>query len=111
MESEDFIRKSEALGRRQEELGGRRTRVDHMQPGEDPNYAHPEEAEHWAAVYRELMNFKRELLGELERMTNTTDDPAVADELGQDRDILLAELERLELHHAFWMERLTDLIA
>lgn len=106
MDTEEFIRRSEALGRRQEELGGRKTRVDHMQPGEDPDRALPEEAAHWAAVYGELIEFKRELLAGIDGKARTAGDPAVGDELSQDRDILESELERLELHQAFWSERL-----
>jgi hypothetical protein len=104
MDREEFIRKSEALGRRQEELGGRRTRVDHMQPGEDPEHAAPEDAGHWAAVYRELTEFKREMLAGVEGMMKAAGDPAVEDELFHDREILRSELERLELHEAFWSE-------
>lgn len=106
MDREEFIRKSEALGRRQEELGGRRTRIDHMQPGEDPDCALPEEAAHWTAVYGELIKFKREILAGVDRKTKAASDPAVGDELVQDRDILQSELERLELHLAYWSERL-----
>lgn len=105
MKSGDLIRESEALAQRQEELEGRKNRVDRMQPGEDPDSGLPEDAEHWAEVYEELINFKNGLLSEVEEKIDADPEPAVRDELAHDRDILRSELERLVLHHTFWSGR------
>lgn len=105
MESEELMRQSESLARRQEELQGRKNRVGRMQPGEDPDSGRPEDAAHWSAVYRELTSFKRGLLAEVETKLEADPEPAVRDELRRDRDILRSELERLALHQAFWSER------
>lgn len=107
MESEELIRETEALAQREEALAGEKNRVDRMQPGEDPDSALSEDAAHWAAVYRELITFKRRLLTEVEEKIQADVDPAVGDELQHDRGVLRAELERLLLHLRFWSERIS----
>ncbi|MBO0744683.1 MAG: hypothetical protein J2P43_06675 [Candidatus Dormibacteraeota bacterium] len=105
MKSEELIQQVEALARRQEELVGRKNRVDRMQPGEDPDSGLPEDAAHWTTVYQELIRFKRDLVAEVEAKMEADPEPAVREELVHDRDILRSELERLVLHEAFWSER------
>lgn len=105
MDGEELIRQSEALARRQEELEGRKNRIDRMQPGEDPESTLPEDATHWAEVYHELIRFKGELLAEVDGKIEADPEPAVRDELMHDRGILRSELERLVLHHTFWSQR------
>lgn len=105
MESDDLIRQSEAIARRQEELEGQKNRVDRMEPGEDPNSTLPEDAAHWSSVYQELIRFKRGLVRGVEEKIEADPDPSVREELMHDLGVLRSELERLLLHHAFWSER------
>ena len=105
MDGEELMRQSEALARRQEELEGRKNRVDRMQPGEDPDSRLLEDATHWTEVYQELIRFKSELLAEVDGKIEADADPAVRDELMHDRGVLQSELERLVLHHTFWSQR------
>lgn len=105
MDGQELIRQSEALAQRQEELEGRKNRIDRMQPGEDPDSSLPEDATHWSEVYHELIRFKTELLAEVVRKIEADPEPAVRDELTHDRGVLQSELERLVLHHTFWSQR------
>lgn len=106
MNHDDLVRVSTQLARRQTELQGRREGARPFLEGEDVHSTHREDAVHWTGVYAELISFKRELVGQIEdRMRGA--EHAVADELEHDRMLLTVELERLELHHRFWRERVT----
>jgi transposase len=104
MNHEDLVRESVELARRQTELQGRKEAARPFLEGEDPGTMHRDDAVHWTTVYGELIGFKRELLGQLEDAMHNAD-RAVADELEHDRTLLSVELQRLELHHRFWRER------
>ena len=73
-------------------------------PGEDPATPYPEDAQHWAAVYDELVDFKQQLIVQLKAKQDEVTPPAAA-ELHKDEVDFQAELERLQLHLRYWEER------
>jgi hypothetical protein len=82
---------------------------DRLLDGEDPATTHIDDAEHWLAVYRDLLKSKQELIGVTEhRMDHVV--PEAANELGQtDLEILKKEGERFQRRIAFWEARLAHL--
>lgn len=85
----------------------------------DPGYRLPGEAEaeespivddarHWEEVYAELLQFKRGLVSTVE-VAQAGADQSVAHEVGNDAEILRAELDRLERRYRFWRERVGTL--
>ncbi len=105
MEPEELLRQSEDLVRRQVEAEGPNHRIGQLQPGEDPTSQDPEDAKHWGAVYRELVEFKGQLVDEIEERIERSAHPPVGKELAHDRNLLTMELQRLKIHLAFWEER------
>lgn len=79
-------------------------------PGEerDLRSTDPRDAAHWTAVYAELLEFKRTLIGEatgrLERVAD-----AARVEIDNDLVILVAEESRLDGRYRFWSARLREL--
>jgi hypothetical protein len=74
-------------------------------PGEHPTASHPDDALHWAQVYRELVEFK-----------NSTIDRSVVDAVGlgdvarqeieaTDLVVLRAERDRFQRRAEFWRDR------
>ena len=75
--------------------------------GENRQSKHPDDAEHWHAVYSELVGFKTGLLEATREEIERT--PETAAELGaHDIPFLEAELQRLRGGLEFWSERLRD---
>lgn len=104
MDIHDFLRQRDRLLHMQAELQSDRAKPRDLE-GEDLESTHPEDAEHWVAVYQELCRFKRFLLASI-RQESEFVDRAAKGELSRDDRALSVELERLELHLAFWKERL-----
>lgn len=78
---------------------------ERLLPGEKPDSPHPEDALHWAEVYRELCDFKDRAI---ERMT--IDVIALGEEARKeikttDLVVLRAERDRLRRRADFWRER------
>lgn len=86
----------------------RRAAIDpeRLLPGEDPEHPQPGDAEHWVRVYTELLNTKRQLIGNLREMMERQPE-AVRDELER-ADIRLLELqiERFETRLAVWRAKI-----
>jgi hypothetical protein len=82
---------------------------DRLLDGEDPDTTHLDDAEHWLAVYTDLLKSKQELIGVTEHRMDHVERDA-ADELGQtDLEILQKEGERFQRRIAFWEARLAHL--
>jgi len=80
--------------------------VDRLLPGEDPNSGHAEDAEHWIAVYSELLDFKRFMLdGAAARARDMSTDEARAEVLETDLVVARAEAERFARRLAYWRTR------
>jgi hypothetical protein len=83
---------------------GRIIDFDRLMEGEDRRSTDPADAEHWAAVYSELLSFKERLLAETAEKIQ--DVPETEPELGQnDVPFLAAEMRRLREGLAFWEAR------
>ncbi len=57
------------------------------------------------SVYRELVEFKSQLVDEIEERIQRSAHSPVAKELAHDRNLLSMELQRLKVHFTFWNER------
>jgi hypothetical protein len=104
LDTDEFLRRLEELRRREAARSEGQGSSYRLLPGEDPASAYPEDAGHWASVYRELVTFKEELIRLLQGKQESLS-PAAASELHNDEEGLGAELERLRLHLQYWEER------
>lgn len=111
MDPEELLRQSKSLVRRQREAEAPTHRIGELQPGEDPTSDDPEDAEHWASVYRELVEFKSRLVDEVGEGIQRSTESAVRAELAHDKDQLSMELERLRIHFSFWKEKVPKSVA
>jgi chromosome segregation ATPase len=92
------------LGREQTALGRRSVGSARFLPGEDRDASDPTLARHWASVYAELIQFKEDLLAEVQRRAESWGPALVAESLREARR-LQPELEQLRLHRQFWEDR------
>lgn len=80
---------------------------DRLLPGEDPDDSLGEDAEHWVAVYSELLEFKRFMLdGATARAAAMTESVSRAEIENTDLTVARAEAERFSRRLAFWRGRL-----
>lgn len=79
---------------------------DRLLPGEERDLRNDDrqDAEHWVAVYGELLGLKRELLGRITERLEAASDSARA-ELDNDMLLLVAEESRLARRHRLWSDR------
>jgi hypothetical protein len=82
---------------------------DRLLPGEDPERHLLEDAEHWVAVYTELLTGKSRILDLTVHELQSANYSETQDELVHDRTLLLAELERFQRRLRFWNERELEL--
>ena len=78
------------------------TDPDYLLPGEE--LGRVEDAAHWMAVYRELLEFKRALLSEAARMVITMV-PAAREEARTDQVLLAHQADRYRRRLAHWQSR------
>ena len=105
MDTDEFLRSVNEIRQRESARSeGNSTDPYRLLPGEDPATPYPEDAQHWAAVYEELVAFKQHLLAQLQAKQDEVTPPAAA-ELHKDEVDFQAELERLRLHLRYWEER------
>ena len=79
---------------------------DRLLEGENRQSAHPDDIEHWVAVYSDLVAFKEHLLGQTKSHIHQV--PETKPELGtNDVPFLEAELGRLRSGLEFWSARRT----
>lgn len=75
-----------------------------LMDGENRRSTHPDDIEHWYAVYRDLVRFKEHLLAETRKHIDEV--PETKPELaGHDVPFLEAELGRLRSGMAYWASR------
>ena len=83
---------------------------DRLLPGEDPDSTHPDDAEHWIEVYRELLQYKDRLLAVTRAtLSQLPEEPARREVVETDRALITAERERFVRRLGFWDGRLVDL--
>jgi hypothetical protein len=106
LDSEQLLHQSEALACQQDRLEGRKNDPRRLLLGEDPASTYLEDAMHWTQVYGELARFKQLLLRQIAERIRENDGTAVAEELGHDLAVMQIEMERVQLHLAFWRDRI-----
>ncbi len=106
----EHLRRAEELGRRQADLEHQEADRARLMPGEDPGSPYPDDADHWFAVYGELVAFKERLLGQISQDRQRLL-PDTADELVRDQRAMELELERLRHRLRYWEERHNHLLA
>lgn len=104
MNLDEFIRERERLLRLQAEIQRERVAPRELE-GEDLTSPNACDAKQWVEVYGELARFKRLLIDSIRHEAASSAPPAKG-ELLRDERALGVELERVELHLAFWRHRL-----
>jgi hypothetical protein len=79
-------------------------------PGEDPAASHPDDAFHWAQVYRELTEFKNRAIDRIVIDAVGLGDVARQEVETTDLVVLRAERDRLLRRSEFWRERYRKLV-
>ncbi len=83
---------------------------DRLLPGENPGSRQPEDADHWLAVYTELLQAKAAMLAALnERLTEMRQEVARREIGSTDAPLLESELARFQQRIDFWLKRKTEL--
>ena len=109
MQSDELLQRSRRLAEQQAGVLGGEAASAHLQAGEDVESPYLEDAEHWVSVYSELVEFKRDLLREIDSHVIDADHLHSEQEMGRDRQATELELERIQLHLDYWLERQRDL--
>jgi hypothetical protein len=78
---------------------------DRLLPGEDPTARHPEDAFHWAQVYRELGEFKNRAIDRLLIDAAGLGDAARQEIEKTDLVVLRAERDRIQRRADYWRDR------
>ena len=78
---------------------------DRLLPGEKPDSAHPEDALHWAEVYRELCDFKERAIEQITIDVIALGEEARKEIEGTDLVVLRAERDRFRRRAEFWRQR------
>ncbi|MBO0701326.1 MAG: hypothetical protein J2P38_00205 [Candidatus Dormibacteraeota bacterium] len=111
MESEELRQRSRQLAEQQAGVLGGERAGGYLQAGEDVESPYLEDAEHWISVYRELVGFKRDLLRDIDQHVVDADHPQSEQEMARDRSAAELELERIQLHLEYWIQRREELRA
>lgn len=83
---------------------------DRLLPNEDPDTTFAEDAEHWIAVYGELLQYKNSLLTVTEAtLAQMNEQPASREVAETDRKVITAERARYVRRITFWKRRLAEL--
>jgi hypothetical protein len=110
MESEELLQRSLSLAQQQAGvLGGGEDTNSHLQAGEDVETPYLDDAEHWVSVYKELVDFKHELLDQIDQHVVDAEHAQSEQEMERDRRATELELERIQLHLAYWRQRREEL--
>jgi hypothetical protein len=80
-------------------------------PGEDPKAGHPDDAFHWAQVYRELCEFKNRAMDRIAIDAVSLGDVARQEVESTDLVVLKAERDRFQRRAEFWRDRYRELAA
>lgn len=108
MGGEELVERCRRLASEQAALHGPVCLASPLEDGEDLDSAEIEDADHWVAVYSELVEFKQELLREIDRQAleiRRTDPEFVP----SNRRAFVLELQRLQLHLQYWSGRRQEL--
>jgi hypothetical protein len=82
---------------------------ERLLPGEDPRAEHPDDAIHWASVYRELLDFKNRAIDRIAIDAVGLGDDARQEVEATDLVVLRAERDRFQDRAHFWRDRFRKL--
>jgi len=82
---------------------------DRLLEGEDPRTIYPHDARHWIAVYREMIDFKDQLLARVEAQLGRLPKAARADVADNDIGLIQNQLGRYQRRLEFWYGRQWEL--
>lgn len=108
MESDERIRQCRQLASEQAAFQVPVRLASPLEEGEDVETAEVEDADQWVAVYSELVEFKRDLLREIDRQTRELGGRGAGPRSSNRRAFML-ELRRLQLHLDYWRGRRDEL--
>lgn len=108
MESRELVRRCRHLASQQAAFHGSVRLASPLEEGEDLESSLVDDADHWVGVYSELLEFKRDLLREIDRQARDVS-PEAARQISRNRRAFMLELERLELHLDYWRRRRQEL--
>ena len=78
---------------------------ERLLPGEDPDSSLPEDALHWAEVYRELCDFKERAIEQITDDVVSLGEEARKEIRTTDLVVLRAERDRFRRRAEFWRQR------
>jgi DNA-binding response OmpR family regulator len=82
---------------------------DRLLEGEDPQTVFAHDARHWIAVYREMIDFKDQLLARVEDQLGRLPKAARSDVTDNDIGLIQNQLERYKRRIEFWYSRQWEL--
>jgi DNA-binding response OmpR family regulator len=82
---------------------------DRLLEGEDPQTIYPHDARHWIAVYREMIDFKDQLLARVEAQLRRLPKAARSDVSDNDIGLIRNQLNRYQRRLEFWYSRQWEL--
>ena len=82
---------------------------DRLLEGEDPNTLFAQDARHWIAVYREMIQFKEGLLARVDQQLKRLPREGRSDVIDNDISLITNQLERYRRRLEFWYSRQWDL--
>jgi hypothetical protein len=91
------------------DLADRATNDEVLLPNEDFGTTYVEDADHWIAVFSELLAFKVRLIGTAEDVAGAMQDAGREEVEHTDLVLLNAERKRFEDHLARWRQRRAEL--
>jgi len=96
--------------RRKEKAAKEQVDDGRLLPGEHPSAGHPDDALHWALVYRELVEFKNLAIDRLLIDTVGLREEARQEIESTDLVVLRAERDRMQRRAESWRDRYRELV-
>ncbi len=93
------------------DLATRATDDEVLLPNEDFGTPYLEDAQHWIAVFTELLAFKERLIAMAEEISEAMEKPGREEVESTDLVLLQAERKRFQDHLARWQQRSRELAA
>ena len=86
-------------------MGALNSASDRLLEGENPETTEARDARHWIAVYRDMINFKVDLLDRVRAQLASLPAAGVRDIIEHDITLIEAQLERYQRRMEFWYPR------
>ena len=92
-----------------EEAAAEAVDEDRLLEGEDPSSEYRDDAEHWARVYSELLEYKRQIMDVTRHAVDDMDRRAAREIQATDMQVIATEAQRFTRRLEFWRRRLDEL--